>query len=47
MIQKRLTSLSKTEEIFEKNVPYESALKNSGFRTPLSNVKDIIKKNKD
>ena len=44
MIQKRLSSLSKTKEIFEKNIPYESALKNSGFRTSLSNVKDIIKK---
>ena len=45
MIQKRLSSLSKTEEKFKKiKIPYESALKNSGFKTSLSYVKDIIKK---
>ena len=45
MIQKRLSSLSKTEEKFKKiKMPYESALKNSGFKTSLSYVKDIIKK---
>ena len=45
MIQKRLSSLSKTVEIFKKiKIPYESALKNSGFKTSLSYVKDIIKK---
>ena len=45
MIQKKLSSLSKTEEIFEKiKIQYESALKNSGFKTSLSYVKDNIKK---
>ena len=48
MIQKRLSSLSKTEEIFRKiKIPYEKALKNSRFKTPLSYVQDNFKENKD
>ena len=44
MIQKRLSSLSKTEEIFEKiKILYEKALKNSGFKTPLIYVQDNFK----
>ena len=45
MIQRRLTLLSKTEEIFEKiKIPYKNTLKNSCFKTSLSYVKDITKK---
>ena len=44
MVQKRLSSLSITEEIFERiKIPCEKALKNSGFKTPLSYVQDNLK----
>ena len=44
MIQKRLSSLSKTEERYlEKKKSYENALNNSGFKTPLSYVQDYFK----
>ena len=36
MIQKRLSSLSKTKDIFDKaNTPYQNTLKNSGYNTKL------------
>ena len=41
MTQKRLSSLTKTKEIFDKRkVPYEKNLKNSGFKTSLSYVQN-------
>ena len=47
MIQKRLSTLSKTEETFKKiKIPFESALNNNGFKTPLSYVKDYVYKTK-
>ena len=45
MIPKRLSSLSKTEEIFEKmKTPYEKILKNSGFKTPRHIIRTIFRK---
>ena len=45
MIQKRLSSLSKTEDIFKKiKDPYEKTLKNSGFKTTLTYVQNNFKK---
>ena len=44
MIQKRLSSKSNTNHIFEKiKIQNEKTLKNSGFKTPLSYVKDNFK----
>ena len=41
MAQKRLSSISKTKEIFDKiKVSYEKTVKNSYFKTTLSYVQD-------